>query len=170
MTQNTEPIKRSPSTAKKVWLSIAAVVGGSILAACLGISAATLNTAESPPRDMTPRLAGSAASPTSSPNGNGWGSDSVSPSAAPTSSPKAAVIPAAKITQGTWTVGVDIPAGTYRSSGVTSMCYWAITKTGSNGSDIIANDLPSGGRPQVTLKKGQDFETSEECGVWTKIK
>lgn len=170
MTESTQPISRPMSRTKKTWLSVAAVVGGTVLAACLGITAAALNTAESPPPSR-PQLAGSAASPTSSPQG-GWGADSVSPSAAPktSASPKAAVVPAATIKAGTWTVGDDIPAGTYRSSGVTSMCYWEISKTGTNGSDIIANDLPSGGRPQVTLKKGQDFKTSEECGVWSKIK
>ena len=74
------------------------------------------------------------------------------------------------IEDGTWTVGLDFPAGTYRvTSNVSAGCYWAITKTGTNGRDIVANDLPSGGRPQVTLKKGQDFET-DGCGTWHKTK
>ena len=51
------------------------------------------------------------------------------------------------ITDGTWTVGVDITPGTYRSNGASADCYWAITATGSNGADIIKNDLPGGGRP-----------------------
>lgn len=55
----------------------------------------------------------------------------------------------------------------YRTAeAVTSMCYWAIVRTGSNGADIIQNDLPKGGFPSVTLKAGQDFENS--CGVWAK--
>lgn len=163
----TQPMRPPMSTSKKIWLSVA-VVGGVILAACLGITAAALDTAESPP--SSPTLAGVTSSPTSSPNG-GWGAD-LAPSASPKASTPAS--PAAPkvitIEAGTWTVGTDVPAGTYRSSGVSSMCYWAITKTGTNGQDIVANDLPSGGRPQVTLKKGQDFETSDECGVWSKIK
>jgi hypothetical protein len=90
------------------------------------------------------------------------------PSASPTASPKPKV---PIIEDGVWTVGTDIPAGKYRVTanlGADDTCYWAITKTGSNGSDIIANDLPQGGRPQVTLKKGQDFAT-ERCGIWSKI-
>jgi hypothetical protein len=76
-------------------------------------------------------------------------------------------VAASQIKDGTWTVGVDIEPGTYRTAdAVTSMCYWAILKTGTNGADIIQNDLPKGGFPSVTLKAGQDFENS--CGVWTK--
>jgi len=76
-------------------------------------------------------------------------------------------VAASQIKDGTWTVGVDIEAGTYRTAeAVTSMCYWAILKTGTNGADIIQNDLPKGGFPSVTLKAGQDFDNS--CGTWTK--
>lgn len=72
------------------------------------------------------------------------------------------------IREGTWTVGVDIEPGTYRASAdVTSGCYWGIYRTGSNGSDIIDNDIVSGGRPSVTLSVGQDFKTSR-CGTWSK--
>lgn len=70
--------------------------------------------------------------------------------------------------EGTWTVGVDIAAGTYRSEdSVGSRCYWGIYRTGTNGSDIIENDIPGGGRPTVTLSAGQDF-TSRRCGTWIK--
>lgn len=78
--------------------------------------------------------------------------------------------PKPTIDEGVWTVGLDVPAGTYRvTAPVDDDCYWAITKSGSNGEDIIANDIVSGGRPTVTLKKGQDFE-SARCGTWEKVK
>lgn len=78
--------------------------------------------------------------------------------------------PKPTIEQGIWTVGVDIPPGTYRvTAPVEEGCYWAITKSGTNGDDIIANDLVSGGRPTVTVRKGQDFETND-CGTWEKVK
>lgn len=75
------------------------------------------------------------------------------------------------IDDGVWTVGVDMPAGRYRTTAaVSSRCYWQISKTGGDGvSDIISNDLPGGGRPQVTLKVGQDFKT-DNCGTWHKVK
>jgi hypothetical protein len=72
------------------------------------------------------------------------------------------------VTEGVWVVGVDIKPGTYRAQGVSSDCYWSITSTGSNGGDIIDNDIPGGGNPQVTLEEGQDFETSR-CGDWTLV-
>ncbi|MDQ0863761.1 hypothetical protein [Arthrobacter globiformis] len=72
------------------------------------------------------------------------------------------------VSDGTWTVGNDIAAGTYRATAdVGSSCYWGIYETGSNGSNIIENDLPGGGRPSVALAAGQDFKSSR-CGTWTK--
>ncbi|MET3206218.1 UNVERIFIED_ORG: hypothetical protein ABIB21_003037 [Arthrobacter sp. UYEF13] len=72
------------------------------------------------------------------------------------------------IGDGTWTVGSDIEPGTYRASAdVGSSCYWGIYATGSNGSNIIDNDLPGGGRPSVALSAGQDFKSSR-CGKWEK--
>lgn len=73
------------------------------------------------------------------------------------------------IDDGTWVVGEDVPAGTYKVNvPVEQGCYWSITKSGSNGGTIIQNDLPVGGRPKVTIKKGQDFST-QRCGTWTKV-
>lgn len=72
------------------------------------------------------------------------------------------------ISDGTWTVGRDIAPGTYRSSGeVGARCYWAVLRSGTNGSDIVENDIPGGGRPMVTLAEGQDFN-SARCGTWEK--
>lgn len=69
---------------------------------------------------------------------------------------------------GTWVVGVDIEPGTYRpTENVGSRCYWGIYASGSNGDDIIANDIPGGGLPSVALAVGQDFKSSR-CGTWTK--
>lgn len=72
------------------------------------------------------------------------------------------------VSDGTWVVGVDIEAGTYRpAESVGSRCYWGIYASGSNGDDIIANDIPGGGMPSVTLAAGQDFK-SARCGTWSK--
>lgn len=72
------------------------------------------------------------------------------------------------VADGTWTVGKDIEAGTYRAAAdVGSTCYWGIYATGSNGSNIIENDIPGGGRPTVALAGGQDFKSSR-CGKWEK--
>jgi hypothetical protein len=74
-----------------------------------------------------------------------------------------------RITEGTWTVGVDVQEGTYRTTEAvsSSMCYWGIYRSGSNGSDIIDNDIVNGGFPTVTLSTGQDF-TTRDCGTWDK--
>lgn len=71
-----------------------------------------------------------------------------------------------QIREGTWTVGRDIQPGTYTAQNITSgKCYWKISRTGTNGSEIIQNDIVKGGRPTVVLSVGQDF-TTERCGTW----
>lgn len=76
-------------------------------------------------------------------------------------------IAANTISEGIWTVGVDIEPGTYRTKDSPYDCYWAIYTSGTNQEDIIQNDIVAGGIPTVTLTKGQDFETSR-CGDWVK--
>lgn len=77
-------------------------------------------------------------------------------------------IEATQVTDGTWSVGSDVQSGTYRTTdAVASDCYWKITAGGSNGSDILENDIPGGGYPVVTVQDGQVF-TSARCGTWAK--
>ena len=69
------------------------------------------------------------------------------------------------IEEGTWAVGQDVRPGMYKIiEPIAGDCYWEITRLGNPG-DIIDNDLPTGGRPTVTLRKGQEF-TNQGCGVW----
>ena len=72
------------------------------------------------------------------------------------------------ITSGTWTVGVDVKRGTYRTKeAVSGMCYWGIYESGTNKDNILQNDIVTGGHPTVSLSEGQDFESSR-CGTWVK--
>lgn len=74
------------------------------------------------------------------------------------------------IDDGIYTVEVDIAAGTYRANAeVEANCFWAITKSGGNGDQVISANSPGGGRPSVTVKKGQDFQLIG-CGTWVKQK
>lgn len=163
---------------KRAWAIVLLVVTGTVLLACCGITllGAALSDATPSPRslpstlcpgysvdDVGRVLCGSSA-PTATTAVSGR-------SAAPTST---STLPPTVITveDGVWTVGVDIPVGTYKVIEPIKgdeLCYWSITRTGTNGNDIVSNDLPSGGRPQVVLKKGQDFST-QGCGTWQKIK
>lgn len=88
------------------------------------------------------------------------------PPAKTATAPKAA----ATIEEGTWEVGVDVAPGRYKTVDAvdaSGMCYWKITTTGKP-SDIVDNDIVTGGRPTVTIKKGQDF-TTQDCGTWQKV-
>ena len=65
---------------------------------------------------------------------------------------------------GVWQVGKDIDAGTYRANdSVTDRCYWEV----SVGDDIVQNDMPGGGYPQVTVSDGQQLKL-QNCGTFTK--
>lgn len=75
------------------------------------------------------------------------------------------------IGEGVWEVGTDVKAGRYRlnvSPDKDSVCYWKISRD-AEGDDIISNDLPIGGHPQVTIKKGQFFTTTN-CPAWVLVK
>ncbi|MFF8787709.1 hypothetical protein [Streptomyces sp. NPDC015125] len=97
--------------------------------------------------------------------------------------PKSAAKPAEKapapagpdttVGQGSYLVGEDIAAGTYKTGGPAAsdvpLCYWARAKDSSGELDgIIANGTPQG-PARVTVNKGETFETSG-CKEWTKVR
>lgn len=82
------------------------------------------------------------------------------------------VPPMVKVGQGTWEVGVDVPAGKYKTKGAIEgplmLCYWDV-RMGSEDGKIGAQGVKNQANAQglVTLKKGQFFTTSG-CQDWTK--
>ncbi|QHC01069.1 hypothetical protein EK0264_12730 [Epidermidibacterium keratini] len=69
---------------------------------------------------------------------------------------------------GTYLVNVDIPPGTYQSSGG-STCYWErLSGTSGEFDDIIANDLPAG-QAIVTIEPTDVAFSSTGCGTWTLV-
>ena len=70
------------------------------------------------------------------------------------------------IGDGVWQVGKDIDAGTYRATReVGSRCYWSISNPVTD--DILQNDLPGGGFPEVTVSDGQQLKIAN-CSTFTK--
>lgn len=71
-----------------------------------------------------------------------------------------------QITDGTYVVGTDIPAGTYRTDGTGSLsgdCYWALHKNdGGAAGDIIKNHVGAG-IGSVNARAGQVLELSLGC-------
>jgi len=83
----------------------------------------------------------------------------------------AAPDPGAVVENGQWEVGVDVPAGAYKVIAAVdpdAMCYWKISQTGKPD-NIIDNDIVKGGKPTVTVKRGQDF-TTNDCGTWALVR
>lgn len=81
---------------------------------------------------------------------------------------KEQVVRETSLADGTYTVGVSMEAGTYRTQSTSDRCYWAIYVSGTNYSDIEENDAGSIGVLSVTVRDGQDFRTLR-CGTWTKV-
>lgn len=141
------------------WVTLIAGVGGLFVGAVAGAAGAGSTTTTTPRTVSSPSpvyITVPASAPAPPPT---------TAAGVPTKTTAAPVT----VEDGTWTVGLDIPAGRYRTTAaVDSSCNWAIYKSGTNGDDIIAIDIPGGGRPVVTVKKGQDFHTSG-CGTWVRI-
>ncbi|MBT2518232.1 hypothetical protein J7E29_12350 [Streptomyces sp. ISL-90] len=67
-----------------------------------------------------------------------------------------------------YTVGLTMEPGTYEANVTGGSCYWKITTSGTNYSDIVENDLGKAGVLRVTVGGGQDFQ-SNRCGEWRKV-
>jgi len=69
---------------------------------------------------------------------------------------------------GQYRVAVDVAPGTYLAPGG-SLCYWERQATfgGGGSSDIIANDLSSGGQVVVSISASDKGFKTSGCGTWT---
>lgn len=71
---------------------------------------------------------------------------------------------------GTWIVGLDISAGTWRAEGGSDSCYWArLAGFSREIGDVITNDFgnPS---PVVSIAASDaGFQATAACGQWSKI-
>jgi hypothetical protein len=73
--------------------------------------------------------------------------------------------PEAPFGDGTYIVGVDVAAGTWRSAGGET-CYWSrLAGFGGELGDILANDLPDG-PTVVTIAPSDVGFTTSGCGEW----
>lgn len=83
--------------------------------------------------------------------------------------PPATPAPTRSFGDGTYRIGVDVPAGTYRSSaGPAAFCYWERT-SGFGGSlnEIITNGL---GSPEiVTISPSDAGFSTRGCGTWSPV-
>lgn len=155
-THTTAPKKKS-----RVWLVVTLVLF-TVTAVCLcGVAVATSSGGEKPDVSTTTASAGQPPSVAATKAGT------VPVTPQPTAAAAAKAAP--NIEDGTWTVGEDFPAGTYKTTGAGDTCYWAIYKSGQNQSfDSMVDNHLGGGNLRVSLKAGQDFET-KRCGTWAKV-
>jgi len=73
---------------------------------------------------------------------------------------------------GTWIVGVDVPADTYRNSGFSNGCYWErLSGFSGESKDRITNDFIGDMSQVVVTVNASDvgFYADADCGTWTYI-
>ena len=76
--------------------------------------------------------------------------------------------PTAPFGDGVYLVGVDIQAGTWRSDGTGTGCYWARLSNIRGQDDIIANNFGSAPAIVTVLATDVAFEVSR-CGNWSRV-
>ena len=137
-----------PKKRRRLWIVLGLIAALMVL--CGGGAALLLGSMSSTP------------APTSSPTPN------VGKTSNPPAAPKPTKAQPAKINGDDLVhVGEDVPAGTYRAASAVvdgDLCYW-LKSSDAEGEKILDNDIPTGGRPQVTLKKGEWFK-SQGCPDW----
>lgn len=146
------PPPPKPSKAKRVLLGVGIAFGSWLIGFLMGSAGGTDTTTTATPASTVTETVEAGSKP------------STPPAPKKTTPPK----PAATMDEGTYEIGVDAPAGRYKTVAEDS-CYWKRSKDDSGTLDsILANDnVNDGARASVTVKKGEFF-TSEGCGTWTK--
>ncbi|MDE1924957.1 MAG: hypothetical protein KGH79_02130 [Patescibacteria group bacterium] len=104
-------------------------------------------------------------SPATSPEGNSYGDQGATPQAPNITKPDK---PMSSFGDGTFVIGTDIQAGTYRSSGGENCYYARLSGFGGTTDDIIANDNTDSSAI-VTIKSTDKGFTSKRCGTWTQM-
>ncbi len=78
--------------------------------------------------------------------------------------------PAIDFLDGTYIVGTEVPAGTFRTLAAEGLCYWERLAGFSGGlDDIIANGLADGAPEIVTIASTDAGFSSSGCGSWSNV-
>jgi hypothetical protein len=144
------PMMQPPPKKRRPWLWIIVGIVALIIFYQIGQAAFSQTSTSTPPAG------------TSAPSGN---TPAATQPPAPTPTPTPSF---ANFGDGTYQVGKDIKAGTYRTRIGSPGCYYARLK-GFGGSidDIIANDNTDA-PAVVTIKASDKGFMSQNCGTWTK--
>ncbi|MFH8569390.1 hypothetical protein [Streptomyces sp. NPDC017993] len=156
---------------KHTALKVAAGVVGGLLVFGVGVAAGSGNTEAKVKAKPAPTVTVTVTAEARTPKTQQAASGKPKTKAEPAEQPKKDA-PEATISQGSYLVGKDVDAGTYRTGGPSDsdipLCYWARNKDSSGELDsIIANGTPQG-PARVTINKGEIFETNG-CEEWKKV-
>jgi hypothetical protein len=149
------PPPDAPSSTKKPiwkrwWAWAAAIVALLIIAGALGSKNTTNQASATPSQTQTEQPQ--------------------SPSSTGAASPPSTPASAHSFGDGTYIVGKDIQAGTYRAPSAGSSCYWERDKNFSGGLDSIlanGNGISDTAPLLVTILKTDKGFTTQDCGNWT---
>lgn len=68
--------------------------------------------------------------------------------------------------EGSLEVGKDVKAGTYKTTGAVSDCYWE--RGGANGHTIANSFITAAKSVRVTIHKSDEMFTTRGCGDWVR--
>ncbi|MFG2888465.1 hypothetical protein [Streptomyces sp. NPDC048248] len=163
---------------KHTALKVAASVVGALLVFGVGVAAGSgsentgTKVKAEPAPAVTVTVTAGAATPKTEKAASGKPKTKAEPAEQKKAGQPKKAAPEATISQGSYLVGEDVDAGTYRTGGPSDsdipLCYWARNKDSSGELDsIIANGTPQG-PARVTINKGEIFETNG-CEEWKRV-
>ncbi len=72
--------------------------------------------------------------------------------------------------RGTYRIGTELPAGTYRTDGVGRFCYWFRLSSFTGTADSVIAGGPTNGAPAtVTIEPSDAGFTTDGCAVWQSL-
>jgi len=129
------------------------------------------STTSTPPSSTTPpttRRVTPATTPASVPN---TVADTTPPvTDPPTTPPTTQPPPRIQFGPGTYRIGIDLPAGVYRTDGSGQSCFWARLSSLSGSADsVIAGEHTNGSPATVGIDPSDAAFTTAGCAVWLSV-
>lgn len=95
--------------------------------------------------------------------------DTTPTTAVPTTPPTTEPAFRIQFVEGTYRIGIDLPAGTYRTDGG-PFCFWARLSSLSGTADsVIASENTNGAAATVTIPASDNAFYTSGCAVWTSV-
>jgi hypothetical protein len=139
------------------------------LAPSTTVSLPTTSSSSSSSSSTTPPTAPPTTRRAASATTEGTVAPTTPPTAAPTTPPTTEPPLRVQFGPGTFRIGIDLPAGTYRTDGG-QYCFWARLSSLSGTPDsVIAGENTNGGPATVTIAPTDNAFATDGCALWLTV-